>query len=353
MTRDAGGATERTPRISIILPVFNGGRHLEKTIRCLLAQTFDDFELLILDDGSTDDSPNIARSFGDRRIQVRTQSRTGATEALRRLLAWSRGEFVARADADDLYAPERLERQVELLHGDRDIGVVGAQCELIAEDNQPAGRRWFPCRDGEIRRMLRLGSPLPHPVAMFRRDLARNAGGYAAEFRYAQDYDLWTRLAARTRFANLPEVLLRYRVHAQAITTTHRQEQVDAHRGIRRAWWATLPAEEKAESRWADELRETIEGERQAFGDHFDAERLTTELFRRRVSEANVAFGARRDDVGLRCLAELARLTGERSFALARLAAQAVGFRRLWQAARLMKRREFVAQWRDNPLAEW
>jgi glycosyltransferase involved in cell wall biosynthesis len=204
------------PAVSVLLPVYNGARFLRPALESILGQSFTDFELLVLDDGSTDDSVRIAEGYRDPRIRILSAaSNQGLPRALNRGLAAASGEFVARQDADDLSHPDRFARQLEFLRANPTVALVGAQAEVIDETGAAAGRRLaYPCDDAAIRRRLLLRNPFAHTTVMFRRTAVLAVGGYDESFRYCQDFALWNRLATRHRVANLHEVLAGYRIHS-------------------------------------------------------------------------------------------------------------------------------------------
>lgn len=209
------------PLVSVLLPVFNGERYLRAALDSVLAQTFSDFELLLLDDGSTDRTLAIARSYArlDPRVRVHTRGNRGLVATLNELLALARGEFAARMDADDVCLADRLERQVAWLRAHPRVVCVGGDHELIDE----RGRRLTTVRtllhDAEIQQQaLRGHGSICHPSAMMRTEALRRIGGYRAEFYPAEDLDLWLRLGEVGELANLRGAVLRYRLHTQSIS---------------------------------------------------------------------------------------------------------------------------------------
>jgi hypothetical protein len=205
-----------SPLVSVVLPVHDGATFVALSIGSILAQTFDAFELLVVDDGSRDATPAILADIAaqDRRLRVLTQPLLGLVPALNRGLVEARGRYVARMDADDVAMPERLACQVAAL--DRHLGVaaMGSACQLIGRDGSVLGHRHPPADPAAIRHALRWGNCMIHPTMMLRRDAVLDAGGYRAAFRLAEDFDLWLRLSERHDLMNLPQSLLGYRQHA-------------------------------------------------------------------------------------------------------------------------------------------
>lgn len=213
------------PAISVVMSVYNGGPHLSGAIRSILAQTHGDFEFLILDDGSTDPSRQViaAHARADHRIRLIARENRGLVASLNELLDAARAPLIARMDADDLCAPERLARQLAFLRANPGYGIVGTDCDHIGLADELVSRPDVerPISDTALRRNLESGPLLHHPSVMFSRRLVVALGGYRDAFTHAEDYDLWLRLSAVTCMANLPEKLLSYRVHDQQVSQRH------------------------------------------------------------------------------------------------------------------------------------
>lgn len=214
------------PRVTVLMSVHNGGRWLRTAIDSVLAQTWRDFEFLILDDASTDDSAAQIEGCGDPRIRlIRLPENIGLTRSLNTGLREARGEFVARQDSDDLSAPKRLAQQVAFLDGHREVALIGAQARLIDADGHSRGARDLPLETVGIRWLSLLDNPIIHTSAMFRTALVRDElGGYDESFPCCQDYDLWARVLARHAARNLPERLVSVREHAASISATRPAE---------------------------------------------------------------------------------------------------------------------------------
>lgn len=218
------------PILSVAMSVYNGERFLESAIDSVLAQTFTDFEFLILDDGSSDASRTIiaAAAARDPRIRPIMRENRGLVASLNQLLAEARAPLIARMDADDLCMPERFASQVAFLAAYPDHGVIGSYTRDIDEngDSYHNSGADHPQTHEELLHNIEHGGPLlAHPSVMYRRDIVLDAGGYHAAFRHCEDFDLWLRLAHRTRIANLPERLLHYRHYAGQVSNRHAVEQ--------------------------------------------------------------------------------------------------------------------------------
>ena len=218
--------TKRT-RLSVVMPVYNAEQYLEAALASVFAQTVSDFELVVVEDGSSDSTVDILNRCSDPRLRVVVNEKNvGVTESLNRGLAAATGSIIARHDADDLSHPERFAKQLALLDEQPDVAAVGSASELIDANDQHITNWQYPETTAECRWRAMFNSPVSHPAAMFRRDAALDAGGYSDDHPHAEDYDLWCRLLqAGHNLANLPDRLIRYRVHAQAVSTTKQRAQ--------------------------------------------------------------------------------------------------------------------------------
>lgn len=212
------------------MSVYNGAKYVPEAVQSILAQTFGDFEFILIDDGSTDGSKALLEGCAKRDPRVRLISRPnkGLTRTLNEGIGLARGEFVARMDADDVSLPARFEKQVAFLRANRDYVCVGARVLRIDPYGSPLDASDHKLAHEEIDRQLMeegLGWAITHPVAMMRRNAVNQVGGYREQFRTSQDLDLWLRLAEVGRLANLSEILLKYRYHPESVGFTKFQEQ--------------------------------------------------------------------------------------------------------------------------------
>lgn len=208
------------------MPVYNGGAYLPPAVKSVLAQTLADFELIIIDDGSTDNSRETLESFAekDARIRLFSQPNRGVTASLNRALGKARGKYLARMDSDDICVEDRFALQATALETRPELGVLGGAALLIDERGEFIAKQSYPrLRDKE--RLLR-GSLLCHPAVMGRAELFRAAGGYREYYKYCEDYDLWLRLSRLTEIDNLPDTLLHYRMHGGNVTSKHAAAQL-------------------------------------------------------------------------------------------------------------------------------
>ncbi|HZJ14579.1 MAG TPA: glycosyltransferase, partial [Chthoniobacteraceae bacterium] len=210
------------PSISVLLPVFNAAPLLGDSVESVLDQTFGDFELLIVNDGSTDETAAILREIRDPRVRVLTNSSNrGLTRSLNRGLAEARGEFIARQDADDLCEPHRFERQIAFLRNLPQIPLLGTAGWRVNSSTRKTGSNDLPTTHEAILWASVTDNPFLHTSVMFRRAVIANEfGGYNEEFPICQDFELWSRIAARYQVANLVHRLVRMREHASSMTQT-------------------------------------------------------------------------------------------------------------------------------------
>lgn len=201
------------------MPVYNAERFVREAIESILAQTYADFELIIINDGSTDRSEEIIRSFSDSRIHLISQSNAGVIGALNAGLKVARGIYIARMDADDISESTRLEKQVNFLKGNPDIALCGTWATTIDEKGVEIGKYEYPpINHTSIRQIMVRRNPFIHPSIMFTKKAIESVGIYDPRYKHAEDYELWTRMAARSKTANIPERLLRYRILEGSIT---------------------------------------------------------------------------------------------------------------------------------------
>lgn len=232
MRGDSGAAT---PAISCLLPVRDGERWLRAAIDSILAQSFGDFELIVIDDGGADASARIVEEAmrRDPRVRLLRQPARGVVAALNAGLAAARGAFIARMDADDVAVSNRFERQIEVLRARTGIVIIGAKARAIGADDSDDGRAPEVAPPGprlKIGRSRAARFPpsilsVLHPTIMMRAHELRALGGYRDDFRHVEDYDLYLRAAGIGAIAELQETLLLYRLHGANISLRRLREQ--------------------------------------------------------------------------------------------------------------------------------
>lgn len=226
----AGVKQNREPLVSVVLPVYNGERYLAPAIDSILGQSYRNFELLLIDDGSTDRSAEIIGRYVDPRIVfIRNEKNLKLIATLNKGFALAKGELIARMDADDIAAQRRLERQVARFLEDPELVALGTDMTYIDAEGRPAGRpRRLAAGPAIVRWRLLRGSCLYHPTVMVNRKMAGNEARYRPEFIHAEDFELWLRLSREHRLDNLPESLLSYRVHEGSVSHRYRKSQLES-----------------------------------------------------------------------------------------------------------------------------
>ncbi|MEW6536277.1 MAG: glycosyltransferase [Candidatus Auribacterota bacterium] len=216
-----------TPRVSVIMPVYNAEKYLHYAIESILNQTFTDFELLILNDGSKDSTASIIESFckKDNRIKTMNRPNKGLTISLIELIKHAKGIYLARHDADDTSHPQRFEKQISFLDTHPDISLVGSFASKIDPQGNPTGKLGFASSPGQISRLYARHNLFVHGSIMMRKEAYLEAGGYRPAFLFAQDYDLTSRLVFHGKGANIPEPLYNLREHEGTLSQNKEQEQ--------------------------------------------------------------------------------------------------------------------------------
>lgn len=230
-------ASGRSPRVTVVMPVYNAEPYLREALAGVLGQTFEDFELLAIDDGSTDGSLDVLRACADPRLRVMSRPHQGVVRTMNAALALARAELIARADADDVCLPERLERQVQFLTAHPGVALVGGVMR--------SGTRLFeyPCDAAQMRWLALYQSPVANTTILFRRRAALAVGGYPEDFRLVDDYPFVSRLLARYDAANLPDPVVLHRPNPTGISGRHPQAQTAEGDRVRRANIAALVPE--------------------------------------------------------------------------------------------------------------
>jgi glycosyltransferase involved in cell wall biosynthesis len=218
------------PVLTVAMSVYNGAPHLRDAIQSILAQTEPNFEFLIVDDGSTDQTPQILAESArhDSRIRIITQPNRGLIAALNRLVTESRAPLIARMDADDISLPNRFARQKAFLDCYPDYGVVGSSTFDLhpGQTPKPSSGTSLPTCHEDFLAAIEQDTPLLCHSTVMRRSLLIDVGGYRAPFRHCEDYDLWLRLAEVTRLCSLPDRLLIYRYSNTQVSSRHIVEQI-------------------------------------------------------------------------------------------------------------------------------
>jgi len=215
------------PTVSVIMSVFNGEKFLSETIDSVLSQSFRNFEFVIVDDGSTDATADILSKYAlrDGRIRVLREGKKGRAGALNLAISTANGKYVANTDADDLSMPSRLEEQVAFMEKNPEVGVLGGAFELITDSGEVIDVIRHPLEDSQMRSAMLRYNPICHSSVILRKNIVLASGGYRSTFEPSEDYDLWVKMSEWGRLANLPSVLVRYRLHANQLSVRKVERQ--------------------------------------------------------------------------------------------------------------------------------
>lgn len=230
-----------TPAVSVLMSCYNAARWVEEAIQSVLNQTFADFEFIIVDDGSTDDTLDALRRHAarDPRIVIIEKKNTGLGDSLNTGIRQARGEWIARLDADDVCEPTRLARQIEVARGDASLVFIGTGLSIIDEHGKRLQVHHYPTsHSGLLRHLRQVRKFPPHSSAMYRAVAARAVGGYRTRIRRAQDWDLWLRLSWIGHLACIDEPLVRIRKHADQISheDSGRRQKIDSRLSLTSYW---------------------------------------------------------------------------------------------------------------------
>jgi glycosyltransferase involved in cell wall biosynthesis len=218
----------RHPKISVIMSAYNGGLFMRSAIDSILEQTFRDFEFIIINDGSLDNTREIISEYAKkdpRIVLVDNENNIGLTQSLNKGLKIAKGELIARMDADDLSFPQRLERQVKVLEANKNAGAVGSWYYIINEKGEVIGNFQPPTNNIQIKKAFLDSAPIIHSSLMVKSKVLENVGFYNEEFKYAQDRDLLLRIAKSYELMVIPEYLVKYRNNKNSISLQKEIEQ--------------------------------------------------------------------------------------------------------------------------------
>jgi glycosyltransferase involved in cell wall biosynthesis len=220
------------PAVTVLMPLYNGEQYVREAIESILGQTFGEFELLVLDDGSTDSGPRLVKGYRDPRIRLHSNdANLGIAATLNRGISLATGRYIARMDCDDVSLPDRLRRQFDFLEGNPTVGVCGSRVRRIGAKR---GLWKVKAGDAAIKSRLLFENAMAHPSVMIRKSLLDEKSlRYDPSLRCAQDYAFWVEIARHSRLANLEQVLVLYRVHASQISESKKAEQRTAADRVR------------------------------------------------------------------------------------------------------------------------
>ncbi|NJN10966.1 MAG: glycosyltransferase [Richelia sp. RM1_1_1] len=214
---------KENPKISVVMSVYNASAYLRESIESILNQTYTDFEFIIINDCSTDNSWEIINEYAkkdSRIVLINNPENIGLTKSLNKGLKIAKGEYIARQDADDVSLPQRFGKQVLVLDENPEVILVSCDLEVIDSEGNPYSKYQRSCKPEFVAWYLLFYNYLAgHSQVIFRREPVSKLGGYCETYLYAQDYQLWSRLVKIGQIYILPEILLQYRVHTHSISS--------------------------------------------------------------------------------------------------------------------------------------
>jgi glycosyltransferase involved in cell wall biosynthesis len=245
------------------MSVYNGEPYLSQAIESILSQRFDDFEFIIVDDGSTDSSPMVMETFAKKDVRIRllrNDSNSGLITSLNKAFQAAKGEYIARQDADDISFPERLACQVKFLNERQHIGLAGTWMVNIDQSRQRRIVWKTPLNHHLIKWSLLFGTSIAHATVMMRRSVLGKEDPYRAQMMHAEDYDLWSRLSERTQMANVPFCYYLRRLHDERVSVRHHRCQEQTVKAVMRRNMENL-LQETVSDELLEVLRKAYRGE--------------------------------------------------------------------------------------------
>jgi glycosyltransferase involved in cell wall biosynthesis len=229
-----GARMSKAPTVSVVMPAYNAAKYIKCAIESILRQTFNDFEFIIIEDCSTDNTQSIIREYAaeDSRIILCSNSRNlGIAPSLNRGLSIAHGEYVARMDADDISYPQRLEKQVAYLKTNPDVCMVATSFERIDENGDIIGPIVLNIGKDELKRKMKTENCVSHGSVVFRREEVMRLGNYREKCLHNEDYDLWLRLVEKHEISQIPDILYKFRISSQSISSAYAVEMA-YYRGL-------------------------------------------------------------------------------------------------------------------------
>ena len=226
-----------SPRVSIIMSAYNEAAHIAQAIDSILAQTFTDFEFIIINDGSTDQTKNIIAGYKDKRIRAVERANAGLVASLNLGVQMAKAQLIARQDADDASLPNRLEQLVALFDADKNLVLAGTSMQTMDSKGNYLHDHVVLLGNRELKQELLVRSPFAHGSVMFKKDIFEQAGGYLQAEWPAEDYGLWLRMAPFGNFANIDEPLYSYRENQDGISQNNAEQQANMTTAIRNKAW--------------------------------------------------------------------------------------------------------------------
>ena len=209
----------KNPKVTVLMSVYNGGKYLQEAIDSILGQTFKDFEFLIINDGSTDKTGEILKSYNDPRIKIINNNKNiGLTKSLNKGLKLARGEYIARQDADDISLPTRFEEELKFFEKNSNVALVGTDYFLINEKDEIIHTVNCFTENRKLKEKLLEGNQFAHGSIIFKKECVEKVGMYREEFKFAQDFDFTLRISEEFDVANIPKSLYKWRINIDSVS---------------------------------------------------------------------------------------------------------------------------------------
>lgn len=255
------------PMITVLMSVYNGEKYLKEAIDSILAQTFKDFEFLIINDGSTDNSVNIIESYDDPRIKlINNEKNLKLIASLNKGISLARGKYIARMDSDDISMPERFEKEIKFLESNPDYGLVATYYTVIDGMGSEKYKMSYPSSNDLIKLFLSVNCPIVHGSVMGRTELFKENPYGSKEFSAVEDYELWVRMSKRTKIHNIPEYLFKYRIYGESFSDTKAKLMADQTLELskklykeNKKFYRELAQKQILDGRYKEEKEEAIE----------------------------------------------------------------------------------------------
>ena len=232
---------DNLPLVSVVLPVYNCESFISDSVNSILKQTYRNIELIIIDDGSTDSTVDILNDFSDERIKIVSRENKGLIFSLNEGISLAKGSFIARMDADDISAPDRIEKQLNFLKENKDINIVGSSVHLIDKFGSIIGNLDYQLSPFWVKLRLLFDSCICHPSILGRRDVFKKIK-YNEDYQYAEDFKLWSEIVFdnNINIQSLKDKCLRYRVHDDSISNSKFEHQLKTSNKIIRENFSNL-----------------------------------------------------------------------------------------------------------------
>ena len=232
------------PRISIIFPVYNSEKYLLESLESVFNQTISDFELIIINDKSTDSSLNIIKKiekeYSNFQIKIiHNKYNIGLSKSLNKAFKKSKGEFIARMDSDDIASPDRLEKQLNFMIKHPDVGLVGSNSVIVDKNKKKIDYTDYPLNDIDIRAHFFFHNPINHPSILFRKELFRSSP-YSTKYKTTQDYYFYYCLMSQTKLANIKDYLMTQRIHSDSVSFKYKKIQLTNTLKIQQEYYLSI-----------------------------------------------------------------------------------------------------------------